>query len=90
MVVPRPDRGDAVVMAFTRGQGTTAASDPGQREIKVHRGCEARKAFLRKWADVPVPSVHVPKHGQDDPGALFRLWLIGHLGGPQLVNLPTG
>ncbi len=44
-----PDRGDAVVMAFTRGQagGGWQAPDPSLREIKVIHGYESRKRYLR-------------------------------------------
>ncbi len=40
-----PDRGDAVVMAFTRGQDNAGwqAFDPSLREIKVNRGHEAKR-----------------------------------------------
>ncbi len=40
-----PDRGDAVVMAFTRGQDNAGwqATDPNLREIKVNRGHEAKR-----------------------------------------------
>ncbi len=44
-----PDRGDAVVMAFTRGQDNAGwqATDPNLREIRVNRGHEAKKRYLR-------------------------------------------
>ncbi len=40
-----PDRGDAVVMAFTRDQDTASwqATDPNLREIRVNRGHEAKR-----------------------------------------------
>ncbi len=39
-----PDRGDAVVMAFTRGQDNAGwRADPNLREIKVVRGHEAQR-----------------------------------------------
>ena len=40
-----PDRGDAVVMAFTRGQDNAGwqAVDPNLREIRVNRGHEAKR-----------------------------------------------
>ena len=39
-----PDRGDAVVMAFTRGDNAGwQAFDPNLREVKVNRGHEAQR-----------------------------------------------
>ena len=39
-----PDRGDAVVMAFTRGDNAGwQATDPSLREIRVNRGHEAKR-----------------------------------------------
>ena len=44
-----PDRGDAVVMAFTKGQNTTGweASRPSLRQPKVIRAYENKKRRLR-------------------------------------------
>ena len=43
-----PDRGDAVVMAFTRGQDNAGwrAADPNQQRPKVVHGYESRK---KRW-----------------------------------------
>ncbi len=40
-----PDRGDAVVMAYTRGQDIAGwqAFDPSLREIRVNRGHENKR-----------------------------------------------
>ncbi len=44
-----PDRGDAVVMAFTRGQDNAGwqATDPNLHRPKVNRGYENKKR--RRW-----------------------------------------
>ncbi len=45
-----PDRGDAVVMAFTRGQDNAGwqAFDPSLRQPKVNRGYESKKKRWRR------------------------------------------
>ena len=44
-----PDRGDAVVMAFTKGQNAAGwQADPPGREIKVLHGYEQRKRRYRR------------------------------------------
>ena len=44
-----PDRGDAVVMAFTRGDNAAGyrATDPNLERPKVIHGYEHRKRYLR-------------------------------------------
>ncbi len=44
-----PDRGDAVVMAYTKGQSTAGwqAFDPSLRQPKVIRGYESKKRRRR-------------------------------------------
>ncbi len=45
-----PDRGDAVVMAYTKGQSTAGwqAFDPSLRQPKVIRGYESKKKRWRR------------------------------------------
>ncbi len=45
-----PDRGDAVVMAYTKGQNTAGwlAFDPSLRQPKVNRGYESKKKRWRR------------------------------------------
>ncbi len=45
-----PDRGDAVVMAYTKGQNTAGwqATDPSIRQPKVNRGYENKKKRWRR------------------------------------------